>query len=177
MKTQKYKVIVFDMDGVLTEENSSWVTIHNYFGVENKVFLNEYIEGKIDYPEFMRRDISLWHKIRIEEIEKIFKNYKLTFGAKETTSELKERGYITVLVSAGLDILANKIGRILKLDYIFANGLKTNKAGYLTGEGIYKVDLLRKDRILTTLSWKLKIPFGQFIAIGDSIFDVPLLKK
>lgn len=176
-KMKKYKVIVFDMDGVLTKEASSWVTVHNYFGVENKAFLKEYLEGKIDYPEFMRRDISLWPKVKIEKIKEIFKNSKLMLSAKETISKLKEKGYITVLISAGLDILADKIGKSLKFDYIFANGLKTDKDGFLAGEGIYRVDLLRKDKILTKLSQKLKIPLNQFVAVGDSKFDISLLEK
>jgi phosphoserine phosphatase len=151
--------------------------VHNYFNVGDKAFLKEYLEGKIDYPEFMRRDISLWPKVKFEKIREIFKNSRLIPGAKETISKLKERSYITVLISAGLDILANKIGKSLRFDYIFANGLEVDKSSYLTGKGIYRVDLLQKDKILTKLSEKLKIPLNQFVAVGDSKFDISLLKK
>ena len=54
------KLVVFDMDGVLTEYFSSWVRVHEHFGTDNDEALRLYMEGKIDDEEFMRRDIALW---------------------------------------------------------------------------------------------------------------------
>jgi len=162
------KIIVFDMDGVLTEEISSWVAIHRYFGVENSKNLKDYMNGEIDYQEFMRRDIATWpNKTHIREIEKVLSGLKIIPNAKET---------IKTLVSAGLDLLANRIGSYLSMDYIFANGLKTDKQGFLTGEGICRVDLIRKDKVLKNLAEKLKISLSNFITIGDSKYDISMLK-
>jgi len=172
------KIIVFDMDGVLTEEISSWVAIHRYFGVENTKNLKDYMNGEIDYQEFMRRDIATWpNKTHIREIKKVLSGLKIIPDAKETIKTIRDKGYNKIgLVSAGLDILANRIGSYLSMDYVFANGLKTDKQGFLTGEGIYRVDLIRKDKVLKNLAEKLKISLSNFVAIGDSKYDISMLK-
>ena len=172
----QYKVIVFDMDGVLVENDSSWVTIHNYFGVDNGKAFKSYLNGEIDYNEFMRRDIALWPKTNIEVIKTILNETKIIPGVKQTIEALKRKKYITVIVSAGLDILANKINRDLHIDYVFANSLDINEKGDLIGTGKCNVELLRKDQILIGLSKKFNIPLDQFVVVGDSRYDIPMLK-
>ena len=178
MNKKNYKVIIFDMDGTLIEEVSSWNSIHKYFGVENSRDLKKYKEGKISYEEFMRRDINKWPKIHISKIEKIFlsSELKVVKGSKKAAQKLKERGYKIGLVSAGLDVLADKVGGYLGVDYILANGLKTDGEGNLTGEGVCRVELLKKDKVLVDLSKKLNIPLSKFAAVGDSEYDIPMLK-
>ena len=55
-----YRLAGFDLDGTLLEEDSSWAAIHRFFGTtrESQQSLKLYSEGKIDYKEFMRRDIA-----------------------------------------------------------------------------------------------------------------------
>lgn len=165
------------MDGVLIEEASSWVAIHQYFGVDNSQDLKNYLSGEIDYMEFMRRDIAKWPKTHISQIEKILSSLKVIPGAEETIKKLRNKGYNKIgLVSAGLDVLANNIGHRLSMDYILANGLEIDKDGYLTGEGICRVELTRKEKALINLAEKLKTPLSNFIAIGDSKYDISMLK-
>jgi len=171
----QYKIIVFDMDGVIVKDESSWITVHNYFKVNNSKSFKEYLDGKIDYSEFVKRDIALWPRVNIKTIENIFNKPQITFGIQGVLLELKKRGYITALVSAGLDILANKINRNLNFDYIFANGLDIDKDGNLSGTGKCRVELLRKDKVLISLSKILNIPLSQFVAIGDSKYDIAML--
>lgn len=172
----KYKVVVFDMDGVLVEKDSSWVTVHNYFKVNNEDSFKKYLNGEIDYCEFMKRDITLWPKVNIRDIEDIFNTTYPVEGAKYVINELKKKGFITALVSAGIDILANRINNELGLDYVFANKLETDKMGNLTGTGQCNVELLKKDLVVKNLSKQLNIPLAKFVAIGDSKYDIPMFK-
>jgi len=163
------------MDGVIVKDDSSWITIHNYFKVNNSKSFKEYLDGKIDYSEFMKRDITLWPRANIKTIENIFNTPQITPGIQDTLLKINKRGYVTALVSAGLDILANKINRDLNFDYIFANGLGIDKDGNLLGTGKCQVELLRKDKVLISLSKMLNIPLSQFVAIGDSKYDIAML--
>jgi len=172
----KYQVVVFDMDGVLVKEDSSWITVHNYFKVNNRDSFKKYLNGEIDYCEFMKRDIALWPRVNIKTIEQIFNKTQPIAGAKDVIEELKARGFITALVSAGIDVLANKINRDLNLDYVFANKLNIDKEGNLIGTGQCKVELLRKDLVVTNLSRQLNIPLTKFVAIGDSKYDISMFK-
>ncbi|GAG35915.1 unnamed protein product, partial [marine sediment metagenome] len=53
------KMVVFDLDGVLVDIDSSWQTIHRAFGVDNEENFQKHLRNEIDYREFMRSDIGL----------------------------------------------------------------------------------------------------------------------
>ena len=58
------RLVVFDMDGVLADTPSSWVYVHQAFGVNNRANLDLYLQCEIDYDQFMRRDIRTWGKVQ-----------------------------------------------------------------------------------------------------------------
>lgn len=177
---EQRKAVIFDLDGVLTEHPSGWRMVHEYFGLEeNTKDLAEYIEGKIDDKEFMRRTIAKWPaQAHISKIKEALCGFKIMPGAEETIRELKKNGFIIGIVSCGFDILANKVAKDLgiNLNYVLAEGLETDEKGYLTGEGISRVDFLKKDKALIALSKKMKIPLDRITAVGDSEHDIPMLK-
>ncbi len=183
MSSQRFKVVVFDMDGTLVEESSCWETLHKYFGANPQLVrknMEDYLTGRINYCEWMRRDLLLWKRNNklphISEIKTALQNYKIIKGAYETVQELKKRGYITAIVTSGLDVLAKEVAKKLNIDYTYANSFETDENGYLTEKVKCKVKLLEKDKNLKDLSKKLKIPLSAFIAIGDTWFDLSMLQ-
>lgn len=183
MSSQLFKVVVFDMDGTLVEESSCWETLHKYFGANPQLVrknMEDYLTGRISYCEWMRRDLLLWKRNNrlphISGIKTALKNYKIVKGAYKTVQELKKRGYITAIVTSGLDILAKEVAEKLNIDYTYANSFETDENGYLTEKVKCKVKLLEKDKNLKDLSKKLKIPLSAFIAIGDTWFDLSMLQ-
>ncbi len=171
-------LIVFDMDGVLTVERSSWRVVHDHFGVDNEDAFNAYMNGEIDDREFMRRDISIWKKLRedisIEDVRSILSSVRITREMERSINRLRETGAYICVISGGLDILIDIIGRELFHD-TFANGLEADPKGFLTGEGILRVPLDGKDRVLRTIIDE-RGPFDHSIAVGDSLVDVPLFR-
>ncbi|KXB09161.1 hypothetical protein AKJ35_00495 [candidate division MSBL1 archaeon SCGC-AAA833F18] len=175
----KFKLIAFDMDGTLVEETSCWGIIHREFGVEDQASgnLEDWKQGRIDYPEFMRRDIKLWGSPPpISQIEEILSNFNLAPNARGVVSELKERGYEVAIITGGLDILADKIAQELKIPHVLANGLEVDEEDYLTGEGIFRVDPLRKYEALEGLTDELGVSMKECVGVGDSEYDVSLLE-
>ena len=47
-KPDKIRLVVFDMDGVLTDIISSWRYVHDFFGSSNDRSVNAYLKGEID---------------------------------------------------------------------------------------------------------------------------------
>lgn len=175
-----YELVAFDMDGVLVDCESTWVWIHSHFGVTNETALQQFTEGRIDDLEFMRRDIALWraasNELRISDIERILRQVPMMSGVRETTAALREGGIRSVIVSGGLDIVAERIAREFGFDDWMANGLECDEEGRLTGEGILRVRLANKMEALQALFERYGVNRGRAVAIGNSFVDVPMFR-
>ncbi len=168
------------MDGTILEEDSSWVALHRHFGTTRtgKRGLKLYTDGKIDYTEFMRRDIASWPKnLAIDEVDRILSKYRIRKEAPETVNRLKDLGAKVTLVTSGIDILAERVARDLGIDSWVANGLETTPSGRLAGTGISRVDPSRKDIAYLGLLKRLGIRRENTIAVGDTIYDLRFLKS
>jgi len=174
----RFKLIAFDLDGVLVKEPSSWWTLHKAFGTyeASRENLHSYEAGKIDYPEFMRRDIHLWGQRNIREVEAILQDFNLTQGASETCDILRQLGYKLAIVSAGIDILTRVVSKKLEIKHWIANGLEVDTEGVLTGEGVFRVDLMEKHVALKKLISPLGITLIESVAVGDSKYDIPFMR-
>jgi phosphoserine phosphatase len=179
-RLNKIELVLFDMDGVLTDTISSWKYIHEYFGCSNERSVDEYLRGEIDDMEFIKRDVTLWKEngkpITRNRLVDILSNIQLMKGAKECIDILKENQIYTVIVSAGLDILADRVGKKLDMDFVYANGIKTDENGRLNGEGIVGVGLIHKERNVINISDKMNIPLENIVGVGNSCFDIPMLE-
>jgi phosphoserine phosphatase len=170
----------FDMDGTLLVGDSSWSGLHRHFGTAEKASasLKLYAEGKIDYLEFMRRDISLWPAgLSRNRIDEILSHYVIRDEAAEVVNRLWKRGIDVAMITSGIDILAEKVARDLGINHWVANGLQFNKEGILLKEGIGRVDPTRKDIAYAELLSKLNIDSQNTIAVGDTIYDLAFLKS
>ena len=177
---RRIRLASFDMDGTVLEHNSSWVAIHRHFGTEHEgaASLRLYTEGKIDYREFMRRDISSWPKgVTKGEIAGVLSGYKLRREAPKVFEELRGRGIKTALVTSGIDMLAKDVAQNLGIDYWLANGLQFDRRGKLLPHGIGRVDPTRKDVAYGRLLSKIGIPARETLAVGDTIYDLAFLKS
>jgi phosphoserine phosphatase len=167
-------MVVFDLDGVLVNIDSSWGRIHKAYGVDNDVNFQKHLKAEIDFKEFMRSDIRLWNKPHVDAIKKILDTAPLMKGAIETIKTLKKKGYKTAIISSGISILAERVKDELGIDYSYANKLLVREDGRLTGEGEEVVALLKKDFVLKKLVEIEEIDSKQCVAIGDSRFDLSL---
>ncbi len=179
-KGKTIRLVFFDMDGVLVDVLSSWRYIHQQFGTSNRQSVTAYLNGEIDYTEFMRRDVALWRHndeaTTKDTITQILNTLPMMKGAHACFDYLHKHQVKTAIVTAGLDILAEKIARDLGIDYVFANSVATDPYGRLTGEGILQVELTHKDENVRTLRKQLALPVEACAAVGNSCFDIPMFE-
>lgn len=174
------KLVVFDMDGVLVDAESSWVHVHRHFGVNNDHSLYAYLRGEIDDLEFIRRDITLWTQKNPEitsgKIREVLSDVPMMPGAEEAVGELRGRGYKTAIASAGIDLLAERVASELKMDHYLANGLISDDKGRLSGEGVLRVRLMDKGDAVKELIKKAGASKEDTTSIGNSRYDISMFK-
>jgi phosphoserine phosphatase len=171
-------LVALDFDGVLVRQPSAWGTLHEAFGTEEAARRNfrEFERGEFDYVEFMRRDISLWGRRSHEEIRQVLFRYDLDPEAESVVAEWKREGRQIAVISSGIDTLVGEVARRLGIECFVANGLETDAHGNLTGNGILRVDLRRKDVALRRVADSLGCPLEAVVSVGDSPFDLPALR-
>lgn len=173
------KLIAFDLDGTLITEESSWGKINEHFGnlVESSKSMQQYLRREIDYVEWMRRDISAWPKpLHVSNLKSILSGWTLRDGAQEVIKGAMRLGARISIITGGLSILAEEVANHLGVQLVLANELVTDLDGFITGEGIMRVDPLRKDRVLEQVCKSEGLSVRDAIAVGDSQFDEKFLK-
>ncbi|HPR41489.1 MAG TPA: HAD-IB family phosphatase [Candidatus Methanofastidiosa archaeon] len=176
-----FKLVMFDLDGTLIESISSWRTLHRYFGAsQDEVERNTeaFFSGRIDYLKWMEDDIALWLHRRptIADIEDAFSSCSPPPDSKEAVSLLKSNGMKVYIVSSGIDVLADRIGRELGVDGVFANALNADEEGYLNGNGTLVVEPNNKHEVVMRIAEADGVPLDQVACVGDTKYDISMFE-
>ncbi len=175
------RLAAFDMDGTLVDVMSSWAYVHQHFGEENSEALALFLADRIDDDEFIRRDIALWWRhdpeISTATLARILAPVPLMPGARELFRGLHAAGVETAIVSGGIDLLAERVGRELGIPHVLANGFRTDARGRLTGEPVVRVPIRRKGEVLRALRERLGVPAEATAAVGNSDIDAAMFAE
>ena len=171
----------FDMDGTLVDVASSWAAVHAHFGEQNAEGLRRFLANEIDDEEFIRSDIEIWRRhapeLTLVDLETILADVPLMPGAADLFHGLRARGVRTAIVSGGIDLLARRIARELRVDVALANGFRVTSSGRLTGEGLVRVPIHGKEQVLEQLQRQLGFAPEETAAVGNSEIDVGLFRR
>jgi phosphoserine phosphatase len=178
---RKYDLVCFDMDGVLTDIRSSWCWIHECLNVDNEESYQLFCNGKIDEPEFMRRDIGLWHSVKPDichaDLVRMFRDMPLIGGIQETVACLQANEIKCVIVSGGIDLAARMLTAEFGFDDFVADELVAGEDGVLNGEGIRHVDLRDKGINVRHYIEKYGTTPERTVSIGNSFTDINMFKN
>lgn len=165
---------VFDMDGVLIEERSSWRIINHKFNIDNSELVKKYRKGEINDRQFIDGDIKKWREngIKRRDIMKVLKEVILTPGIKECMKFFGKKGDVAI-ISGGIDILAKRIARF-GVKYVFANGIEFRKE--IPWKGIYRVPIKKKEEVLKDLMQILDLKREDVVVVGDTKYDGEMMR-
>lgn len=130
----KIELVVFDVDGTLTQHGSVWWRLHELFGTtkEGRIYFDQYFAGEISYQQWADYDAALWTGQPVNRVMKVVEDTRLVDGAEETIQTLRDHDIHTAILSGGLDIMADNIARRVGIEYVLTNRL-IHKNGHLTG--------------------------------------------
>lgn len=181
MNRQEKALIIFDMDGVLTQHSSSWQYVHDRIGVNNKRNYDLFRKKELSYEEFLESDVRLWMKkmgcIRKDMIIEILNEIPLRANLKDALETLRGYDPVMAIVSGGISWLSDRINKIFRFDYTLVNSLNTDSDGVIQPRGEAVVDPLRKDLAVKTLQKDLGIDSNQTISVGDSVHDISMFSQ
>ncbi len=126
-------------------------------------------------------DIRVWWKhapyLSIDDLERILAPVPLMPGAAELVDGVHALGARAAIVSGGLDVLARRVAGELGIEVALANGVRVDSDGRLTGEGIVRVPIHGKERVLAGLQEQLGVAPEMTASVGNSEIDVGLFRR
>lgn len=172
-----FQAVFFDMDGTLTDRISSWEWVHRHFGVDNSANWQAFLRGDFDDAEFMRRDIAQWKKegrVHRDRLRQALDDIPLIPGARELVEALHAQGTRTIIITGGLDLLAERVCQETGIQEHVGNGLCYDEHGWLLDEGILRVPVKDKGQPVRHVLQRWGIAPERAAAIGNSYQDAPM---
>ncbi len=173
---QNYKLVIFDLDGTLTQERSIWEYIHirlgKWYGFAEE-YQTQFLAGKINYQRFCELDAEVWKGMRVEEVLDIVKTVPFHSGVDELINYLKQKRLKLSMVSSGLSLLSNWVHQKYGFDYSVSNDL-LHENGVLTGKVKIQVYYDKKAEWVEMILKQFGVKPEEVIAIGDSKGDMDM---
>jgi phosphoserine phosphatase len=175
-QNHSFRLVIFDLDGTLTQERSIWEYIHKKLGkwygfaIE---YQNQFLAGKISYEEFCERDAQVWKGMKVEELLEIVKTVPFHPNVGELIDYLKHKGLKLTMISSGLSILSSWVHERYGFDYSVSNDL-LHENGILTGKVRIQVYYDKKAEWVKRILKNFDVRPEKVIAIGDSIGDIDM---
>lgn len=180
---QLHKMAIFDMDDTLLMERFINAAADR-FGFRDKL---EDIRNKTSETYVATKLIAaLLKDVKLEDLLAVADGLKIVPDAAEVIKTLKARGYIVGIVSDSYDLVADFIRNKVGADFALANHLEV-KNRLLTGEVRIPSFFVQGEKspcrhpvckvnALSHLTEKYGIKLSDMIAVGDSVYDICMVK-
>lgn len=172
----KYKLICFDMDGVLFEHRNVWLELHKRLGTfeEGEALTDKYLKN--DYSKLVDEVVGrLWKGKPAQPYLDIINEMRYLKGVPETMNVLKANGYKISIISSGSLHAAMRAQTELGVDYISANELVI-KDDVIIGDFKWPVAYDRKAVVLKQLAEDHNLHLSETIVVGDSPNDIKMMR-
>lgn len=177
-----YKLIVFDLDGTLLRGKDfkySWKRIWEYLELPDTLrrkYYNDFYERKIiTYDKWCEICVKEFKKKGVSraDFKEITNGISATKNLKEAIETLKFNGFITAIVSGGVDTFLEELipNHEELFDYIFINKLIFDQQDRLFSVIPTPYDFDKKLDAIKLICKERKIKLGQVVFVGEGRND------
>lgn len=181
LTTNKTKVVIFDFDGTLTNNNSTkttwesiWIEL-GYSVEECRDLHRQFDMKKITHDEWCKLTTKKFikKKLHVDSLYKIASDIHLIDGCKKTFDELALHNIKIFIVSGSILFIIQQVLKELywRIDAIKANDFIFSSDGYLTEIIGSKYDFEGKSFFVREIAENLKLSTNDILFIGNSYND------
>lgn len=178
MGEKQFKLVIFDLDGTLTQERSIWEYIHKklgkWYGFAEE-YQKKFLAGEISYERFCELDAEVWKGMKVEELLEIVRTVPFHPGVDDLINYLKQKSLKLSMVSSGLSLLSDWVHQKNGFDYSVSNDL-LHENGILTGKVKIQVYYDKKAEWVEKILKRFGVKPEEVIAIGDSKGDIDMFQ-
>jgi phosphoserine phosphatase len=176
LEGRRKRILVADMEATIIE-NEMLDELADFRGCRPQIadITRRAMNGEIDFVAALEARVTLFAGMEDRVLEEVAGRIRLTPGARALTATMRAAGAVTMLVSGGFGIFAERVAAELALDHVLANRLDI-AAGRITGTVQQPIVTGEtKRQALLALAAELRIPLDQTMAVGDGANDLPML--
>jgi phosphoserine phosphatase len=175
-------LICFDLDGTLTA-HSTWEAFNTRLGItpeEDFRLFNLYTEGKLEYHDWITALVKLYKEkgaVSKSDIEAVAHEIVIRPEAQVAIDDAKAKGYHVIIISGGIDVIAQAIASKLGVEELFT----ANKAIFNEGNELIDIEHSGHERdvkrsLLESFCSKHGYQLSEVITVGDGGNDLELFK-
>lgn len=172
-----YKLIVFDMDGVIFTAKNFWLELHKVLGTyeEGKALTDKLL--KTDYEQLVREVPGrLWKGKDSAPYFALIEKLEYLPQVKETLQELQKEGYKTAIISSGPKHAALRVQKECGLNYYHTHDLLIGEDGKFTGEYDYVSAYTDKEIQVQEFAKEAHCELSEVVFVGHDYNDVSALQ-
>lgn len=173
-----FKAICFDFDGTLSIGINSveYLCILNNAEKELAVIERLKNNNELDWVEADFMKAKLLKGLYIDAVERNFDDkIELIEGINEVVRYIKNRGYKSLVITSGPNLVAASFAKRYGIDYAYGS-IYEIKEGRFTGSLLKHLDSKGKLKCLVDFCLCNNIELNECIAVGDGFSDVDIFK-
>jgi phosphoserine phosphatase len=177
LRRRAKRLVVLDVDSTLIRDEAIDVLAERAgVGAEVTAITERAMSGHLDFASSLKARVSLLAGMKVEVLEAVRDELRLTPGARTFVRTLRRLGYHVGVVSGGFTFFTDRFVSELDLDFAAANELEIED-GVVTGRIRGPIlDRAGKADALRRFAEKHGVPLSQTVAVGDGANDIDMLE-